>query len=162
MSTLYELSDELEMLREMCEDPDISPEVLADTMEAVEGELEVKAEGYAKVMKELDGQADILSREIERLQAKKRSIEGNSKRMKERLQDVMERNGKMKFKTDLFSFSVQNNPPSLKIDNPMEIPGRYLIPQPPKVDNVQIKADMKAGEQFDWCHLEQTRSLSIR
>lgn len=160
--TLYELSGELEMLREMAEDPDVDPQTLTDTMEAVEGELEVKAEGYAKVMKELDGQADILAREIERLQAKKEAIEGNSKRMKERLQEVMECNGKLKFKTDLLTFSIQNNPPSLKIDKPMEIPGRYLIPQPPKVDNTQIKADMKAGEQFDWCHLEQTRSLRIR
>jgi hypothetical protein len=48
MGTLYELKSEYIQLREMAGDPDISPEALRDTMDAINGELEDKADGYAK------------------------------------------------------------------------------------------------------------------
>ena len=49
MSTLYEIKDELqEIMLMMDEDPD--NEVIVDTLEALKGELEVKAEGYCKVI----------------------------------------------------------------------------------------------------------------
>ena len=47
MSTLYELTTQLQALLEMAEDPEIDAQVIADTMEGIEGELEVKADGYA-------------------------------------------------------------------------------------------------------------------
>ena len=160
--TLYELTDELEQLRLMAEDPDVSPDVLADTIEAVEGELEVKAEGYAKVMKELEAEAEILDKEAKRLTERKKHIENSVTKMKASLKEAMEKTGKMKFRTDLFSFGIQKNPPSLVVDVPMDgIPEDYLIPQPPKVDTTKAKADLKNGE-LDWCHLEQGTSLRIR
>ena len=43
--TLYELTDEFRQLLDMMEDPDIDPEVLNDTLEAVLGDIEYKADG---------------------------------------------------------------------------------------------------------------------
>ena len=53
MSSLYQLTEQYQELLSMALDPDVDPEALADTMEAIEGEFEDKADGYAKVMKEL-------------------------------------------------------------------------------------------------------------
>ena len=53
MSTLYQLTEAYQELLSMALDPDTDPEALADTMEAIEGEFEDKADGYAKVMKEM-------------------------------------------------------------------------------------------------------------
>lgn len=43
---LYELTGQFLILQQMLEDPDAEIDVIKDTMEAVEGEIEVKADGY--------------------------------------------------------------------------------------------------------------------
>lgn len=44
----------------------------------------------------------------------------------------MQLTGKTKFKTELFSFGIQKNPPAVVIDNEEDIPKEYYIPQDPK------------------------------
>ena len=55
MSTLYELGNEYEQLLMIAEDPDVDPQVLADTMEALEGEIEKKADGCARAFRKCEG-----------------------------------------------------------------------------------------------------------
>lgn len=160
--TIYELTQEYLQLLALAEDELTDPQTLDDTMEAISGEIEDKADGYAKVMLQLSAQSEGLAKEINRLTEKKRAIDNNSKQLKARLQQAMEATGKTKFKTDLFSFGIQKNPASLIIDDAEKIPEEFLIAQAPKVDNAGIKAALKAGQEFDWCHLTQTESLRIR
>lgn len=162
MSTLYELSEQYQELLSMALDPDVDPEALADTMEAIEGEIEAKADGYAKVMKELRAVADARKAEAKRLTDGAKSIEANIDRMKSALEAAMRLTGKTKFKTTLFSYGIQKNPPSLKIDMPDRVPEEFLIPQEPKVDSAAIKKELKEGVVYNWCHLEQSESLRIR
>jgi hypothetical protein len=161
MSTLYDLTAEFMQLLEMSQDPDVDPEMLADTMEAVEGELEVKADGYAKVIRELEGASSTVKAEMDRLVAKKKTIDNSISRIKKSLEESMIQTGKTKFKTDLFSFGIQKNPAALVIDQPEMIPSEYLIPQDPKVDNAGIKKLLKE-QNVEWAHLEQSESLRIR
>ena len=162
MSTLYELSEQYRELLSMALDPDVDQEALADTMEGLEGEIEAKADGYAKVMKELRVIADARKTEAKRLTDGAKSIEANIDRMKSVLETAMRATGKTKFRTTLFGYSIQKNPPSLKIDMPDRVPAEYLIPQEPKIDTVGIKKELKEGVVYDWCHLEQSESLRIR
>ena len=55
MANIYEIASDWFRVQDMMEDPELDPQTLADTLEAIEGELEVKAENYAKVMKNLEG-----------------------------------------------------------------------------------------------------------
>ena len=162
MSTLYELTEAYQELLSMALDPEIDPEALADTMEAIDGEIEVKADGYAKVMKELKAIADARKAEAKRLLDGAKSVEANIDRMKAALMTAMKLTGKTKFKTELFGYGIQKNPPALKIDMPDRVPEEFLIPQEPKVDSVAIKKELKEGVVYDWCHLEQSESLRIR
>ena len=162
MSTLYQLTEAYQELLSMALDPDTDPEALADTMEAIEGEFEVKADGYAKVMKELKAIADARKAEAKRLLDGAKSVEANIDRMKAALMTAMKLTGKTKFKTELFGYGIQKNPPALKIDMPDRVPEEFLIPQEPKVDSAAIKKELKEGTVFDWCHLEQSESLRIR
>lgn len=57
MATLYQLTDDYLTLLELAEDPDIDEQALKDTMEGIEGALEIKAEGYAKIIRMLEGDA---------------------------------------------------------------------------------------------------------
>jgi hypothetical protein len=162
MSTLYELTNDYLTLLDMAEDPDIDPQAFADTLEALGGELEMKADGYARVMKELEGRAATMRFESKRLENGYKTIERNIDRMKHALQDSMIATDKRKFKTDLFSFSIRKNPPSIVIDRETSIPPEFLIPQDPKIDKKAIKAAIDRGDDITFAHLEQGESLIIR
>lgn len=165
MSNIYELTQDFLTIQEMMEDPELDPQTLADTMEAVEGELEIKAESYAKIMKNLDGDVEALENEIRRLTSRKKSIEENIKRMKAALQGMMEVTGKTKFKTDLFSFGIQKNAPSVVIDveDVYDIPEDYLKYKAPEINKTAIKEAIQKGENLEGiAHLEQSHSLRIR
>lgn len=162
MATLYQLTDDYLTLLEMAEDPDIDEQAFMDTLEGIEGALEIKAEGYAKVIRTLEGDAAACDAESKRLRNKKQTIERNIDRMKKALQFAMESTGKTKFKTPLFSFNIQKNGYSVSILDESKIPDKYLIPQEPQVDKRAIVADLKGGEQYSWAELVQTKSLRIR
>ena len=164
MSTLYELTNEWMMLMEMAEDPDIEEDVFMDTLEGIEGEIEMKADGYAKVIRQLEHDAEACGVEAKRFTEKKKFLENKIDRMKKSLQGAMELTGKTKFKTELFSFNVQNNPASVIVEADIkDIPERYLKPVDPKIDKELMKKDLKAGANLDGvAHLVQTRGLRIK
>lgn len=163
MLTLYELTQEYMELLAMLEDPDTDEAVILDTLEGVGGELEEKADNYARVMRQMDADAAAIKVEEERLHNRRKSLENRSVWLKQRLQSVMEVTGKTKFKTELFSFGIQNNPASVVIDDEKMIPTEFLIPQAPKIDKTAIKDALKAGvDMAGIAHLEQTQSLRIR
>jgi len=161
--TLYELTNDYMNLLTLAEDGELDPEMLKDTLEGLEGAIEDKADGYAKVIAQLNSDIAGLDGEIERLQNRKAAIKSNADNMKRTLQRCMIESGKTKFKTAFFSFGIQKNAPSLKVDVDLAaVPAAYRIPQPDKIDNAGIKKALKDGARFDWCHLEQTESLRIR
>ena len=138
-----------------------------DTLEGIEGALEDKADNYAKCMRMLEADAKGIKAEEDRLSARRKTIENNIKRMKTTLQQSMEITGKIKFKTALFSFGIRNNKPSVVIDaaDVDDIPLEYLVVDP-KPDKTAIynalKDDPEREDLRGLCHLEASRSLSIR
>lgn len=159
---LYEITEDFERLREMALDPDVDPEAIRDTMEAIEADFEDKADGYAKVIRMLETDEDGLDAEIKRLQARKSAVSGNKGRIKEALEKAMRQTGKTKFKTLLFSFGIQKNPPSVAILKEDSVPIDYLVVPNPQPDKKRILAELKAGAKFDWAELRQTEALRIR
>ena len=111
--------------------------------------------------------ADIeaLRAEEMRLAARRKGLETRSSQLKDNLEANMRDMGKMKFKTALFSFNIQKNGglQPLVIDGLIEdIPGRFLIPQPPVPNNEAIRS-LLAEKQVEWAHLEpRGESLRIR
>lgn len=165
MSSLYELTEEYSAVLEMLYDPEVDEQTVLDTLEAISGEIEDKADNYAKLIKELSADAEKLKTEEDRLNARRRSLEAKADKLKKNLQANLEFIGKTKFKTALFSFSVSPNgglQPLMITANLDEIPGKYLIPQDPKPDNAKIR-ELLATKEVEWAHLEpRGKSLRIR
>lgn len=159
--TLYELTGQLLELLEMAEDKDTTPEALADTMEAIQMEMEEKADGYAKIIQTLQADASGLKEEIDRMDKRKKAIESNISRLKRSLQEAMAATGKTKFKTQLFSFSIQKNAPSLDVVDEGLVPEEYRIKQPDKIDKRGILAYIKEHGPTEWATIKQTESLRI-
>ena len=159
---LFEISNEYLAILQLAEDPDVDPEVLADTMEAIEADFEDKADAYAYILSTLKGDADTIDAELKRLKARKDTIENNADRLKKSLEEAMRVTGNTKFKTAMHSFGIQKNPQSVRLIDGAEVPAAYLIQQEPKIDKKAILADLKAGKKFDFAELQQTDGLRIR
>jgi len=65
-------------------------------------------------------------------------------------------------KGTLFTISIQNNPPSVNIQDDATVPEKYYIPQPPKLDKRALIEDLKAGAQYEGIELVQTKGVRIR
>lgn len=163
--TLYELTEDYMNLLAIAEDPDIDEQAFMDTLDGIEGAIEVKAENYAKIMRQLEADAAACDAESKRLKNKSKTIDNNIKRMKQALQYAMVATGKTKFKTALFSFGIQKNPASVVMDETYieNIPERFLIRKDPEINRKAIKDAINAGEDLEGlAHLEQTESLRIK
>lgn len=160
--TLYELTAEFRQLLEMAEEEMLDETALRDTLEAVGLEIEDKADGYAKIIQQLEADAAGVKAEIERLSQRKATFEKNAQRLKASLQEAMQATGKTKFKTALFSFGIQKNPASAEIPDDTAVPSWFKIPQPAKVDKREVIAYLKEHGDQPWATLKQTESLRIR
>ena len=162
MATLYELTAEYKELLEMAEEQNLTQADIKDTLEGMDYEFEDKADGYAKVLRSLDGK-EAISSEIKRLTEMKKVVANNKKAIKQNLENAMIETGKTKFKTTLFSFGIQKNPASVRIKDESLVPEEYRIKQPDKIDKKLLIKALKEGAVFtENIELVQTESLRIR
>lgn len=161
MAKLYEIVGEFKELLEMASEENMDQKLISDTLEGVEFEFEEKADGYAKVVKMLEGDVEAIDKEIKRLTEKKNTIKNNISGIKKNLENAMLITGKTKFKTLLFGYNIQKNPASVSIDDETLIPKDFWIEQEPKLDKKSLAAYLKENE-VSWAHLTQTESLRIR
>lgn len=163
MATLYELTGQYAELLELMEDPDVPEEAVQDTLEGLSGEIEEKADNYAKVMRQLQGETEAIEKEEERLNDRRDMLMHRIAVMKQNLMTAMQVTGKTKFKTTLFSFGIRKaGQKKLVIDHEDTVPDKYWV-QPPKViDRKMLKEDLTHGDMPGVAHLEQSEYLSIR
>ena len=162
MSSIYELTGEWLRAYDLIDAEEFDEDVLIETLEQIEEDIEDKADSYAKLMKNLTAEAEGLKKEEERLYARRKAKENAVSRMKKSLQDSMEATGKTKFKTELFSFNIQANQPSVILDKEVsELPEEFQKVTV-EANKTAIKEALKKGERFDFAHLEESASLRIR
>ncbi|HDT9015085.1 TPA: siphovirus Gp157 family protein [Listeria monocytogenes] len=159
MTTLYSIQDKYQQLLNLAEQLD--PELLKDTLESIDDELETKAENVAFVIKELEGQSLILEKETKRLAERKNTINNNVKRLKQSLFDAMITANKQKIKTNLFTLDIRKNPPSLIVEDESKLLN-YLIEQPKKLDKTKLGDDLKKGIEVPGAKIIQTERLQIK
>lgn len=109
MSSLYEVTGNILALQELLESPLDDEEVLKDTLEAVQGEYEIKLEAYCKVIKNLEADMEALKNEAKRLTDKRKTLENNVDRLKKAMFDSMKATNTPKVKGQLFTVAIQKN-----------------------------------------------------
>lgn len=165
MLKLYELTEQYDEVMDLLYDDETDEQTILDTLESIEGEIEDKADGYAKIIKTMAAEAEAIKSEEYRLHRRRMTLENRAKWMKDTLQANLEFIGKTKFKTKLFSFSVVPNggtQPLAVTDNLGNIPNKYLIFPDPVVDKDAVRELLKEKE-VDWAHFEPMgKHLNIR
>lgn len=166
MSNLYNLTADYKELLNLLYDPESNQQSIIDTLDAIEGAIEEKADGYAMVIKTIDADIAGIDAEIKRLQARKQVLDNRKGWLKSNLQESMQALGKTKFKTALFSFGIQKNGGKRAVildcsvnDLPPELQKVTLEPNKEAIRNLLEK---QGAEDNQYAHLApQGESLRI-
>lgn len=161
MASLYELTGEYLELLEMLEDPECDAEAVKAAMEALDGSLESKFEGYMRVMRNVEGELLAIDTEIKRLQEKKKARTAAVDRIRDQIMTSMEATGKTKIKGSLFSatLSTRKNG-TLVIDDEDEIPDQFWAVKK-EVKRGELKKFLLTTPSCEYAHLEDSKTLRL-
>lgn len=153
MASLYELTGELLELQSMASDPDTDPQALADTLEGVQYEFEQKAEGYCKVIKQLESDAKAYKDAADGFKRKQEACENSVKRMKEAVKQAMIQTGhddKVGLVAGLFKLKVAGNGGVKPLNITGEVPKEF-IKMVPQNDTEAIRKFLESLDENDSC-----------
>ena len=155
MATLFEITNEFERFYQMVIDEEMSDDAFEDTLACIMDELEVKASGYANVIKQVEmeaEQAEILEKEFKR---KKEIRKTRVKRLKEAICTAMQIAKVNDLNAGKFSFHLKKNGglEPLVIDKPEDVPDTLKVIKVEN-DNAKIREYLK-DHDVDWGHLEE-------
>lgn len=160
-NSLYELTEAWKSIQALVDDEEIPFEQLQSAIENIDQALEEKADGYAKIIRMLEGEIAAIKAEETRLSGMRKAKENRIASLKKSLEEAMITTGKKKIKTTLFGFNVQRNPPSVSVQDEDKIPEEYWRVQR-SLDRREILADLRDGKEIPGAEIVSTESLRIR
>lgn len=165
---LYELTAQYRSLEELESSDDLPPEVIRDTLEGLEGQLQDKATNVALFIRNLESAADAIDAAANTMRLRGERLRKRAQSLNEYLLFNMIGAGITKIESPFFTLQVKTNPPTVVIDMEGAIPPEYMTtpapapPPPPRPDKSAIARAFKAGEEVPGCHLEQRQRLEIK
>jgi hypothetical protein len=166
--TLFQIAHEYRQITDVLTDAGCDEQTLTDTLEGEAWPLELKAQNYGFVIRNLQATAASI-KDAEKLMADRRkSIERRADALLERLKTGLEIAGVIKLDCPHFALTIKKNPPSVNIWDEKQIPARFMrIPPPPPPpapapDKAAIKDAIKAGEDVPGAIMAQGTRLEIK
>lgn len=168
--TLYELSDDylaaLQTLESLAESGQLSPEVVADTIEGLSGDLEVKAKNVIGYVKSLEAESDAISNAIDGMQKRMLALDKKAEWMREYVKSAMERTGITEIKSPYFVIKLKDNPGKVIIDCEAGLPDYCWreVPATREPDKKAIKAKLDEGDKTvsAAAHIEKGKRLEVK
>lgn len=163
--TLYEISHDYRAAVEKLADLDLDEQTVADTLESIGGELQVKSVAVAAFIRNLESSANAIREAETHMAARRKAIENRAARVKDYLLANMMVAGVQKIECPYFKLAVRENPPAVEIFEPGLIPAQYMKqpePPPPAPDKKAIAAAIKDGADVPGCVLTRGVRLDIR
>lgn len=154
MSTLYEITNDLETLYEMATDPECDPQALSDTIEGVMGMLQDKAASCVHVIKQLEMEQEKAEAVSKDFANKAKLRENNLKRIKEAIMSTMDRLELKELEAGDYTIKIQKNGgiEPFVLDHPEEVPDS-LTKVTIEPDNKKIREFLKDNDA-SWGHLK--------
>lgn len=168
--TLYEITDDylaaLQTLESLAETGQLSPDVVADTIEGLSGDLEVKAKNVIGYAKSLEAESDAIQNAIDGMQKRMLALDKKAEWMREYVKDAMERTGITEIKSPYFVIKLKDNPGKVIVDCEAGLPDDCWreIPATREPDKKAIKAKLEAGDvSVNACaHIEKGKRLDVK
>jgi hypothetical protein len=166
MSTaLYVLANDYIAAAQTLADLEMDPQTVADTLEGLSGDLEVKATNVAMFVRNLEASAEQIKAAESAMATRRKAIESRAESVRGYLKMQMERTGITKIECAYFKLAIRENPPAVVIDAESQIPAEFLKtpePPPPSLDRKAIAAAIKAGREVTGAHMERATRLEIK
>lgn len=160
---LYEIAQNYKNLLELLDDETIPAEVVAQALQEVGDELEVKADNVVKFIKTLEHEVEAYKAEEKRLATNRKAIETKIETMKAYLLTNMQSTGKKEITTPLFKLKIAKTPASVKITDELAIPQRFIKENITyTISKTDIKEALKNGEIVEGATLEAGERLNIK
>lgn len=165
LPALYELAHEYRATAEQLADLDLDEQTIADTLESIGGDLEVKATNVAMFAMNMEATAAAIKDAEAKMAARRKAIENRAGRLRAYLLDNMLMAGIKKVEGPYLKLAVRDNPPSVVIDAADLIPAEYMRqpdPPPPSPDKKAIADAIKSGVEVPGAHVQRGVRLEIK
>ena len=165
MSALYELAAEYRADCEKLADMDLDEQTLADTLEGLSGELEVKAQNVIMFTRNLEATAAAIKEAEAQMAARRKALENRAAGLRRYVLENMQFAGIQKIECPFFKLSIRDNPAAVEIYEPGLIPAQFMKqpePPPPSPDKTAIKAAIAAGAEVPGAKLTRGIRLEVK
>lgn len=166
--TLYKVADEyLEALAGLAARDDLPADVVADTLDAMRGDLEVKATSVAAYVRNVEDEALLLGARAKELQARAKRAQTIADGLRAYLAVQLMRAGVKEAKHGDMRVTLVANPPAVQIEDELALPPEYLrVPEPPPPppaapDKKAIADALKAGTEVPGALLLKSYRVKI-
>lgn len=167
---LMDLVGQWGQVQAMLEDPEMDEQTIMDTLEGIEGEIEIKSNGYGSVIRSLEyekaalkGRKDYLKGILDDISKAEKHLDSRIEWMKARLMEAMIATGKDEegIQTDKFTFKIKKAGGQQKLEKTGEVPDSFkkIIYED---DDARIREYLKENT-CEWARLlPRTRYLDIK
>lgn len=167
MLKLYEITENYLKALDLFTDPDadIPAEAVADTLEAIEGEFEIKAVQVAAFARQMEAEAEAIKQAEERMEKRRKALEARARWLRDYVKIGMETMGQKKFSSPWFVLTIAKNPPALDVYNEGAIPGEFKRTETVTteyIDKAAIKNALGLGRVIPGARLTNGTRLAIR
>ncbi|MHA7847272.1 siphovirus Gp157 family protein [Serratia sp. D1N4] len=163
--TAIALASDYAKLQELVETSDeLTPEMIADTLEGIEGALGDKLDAAYTYVRNLEGLAKTVDEEVKRLADRKKSFENRAKSIRQYVLMCLLASGQDKLKTVANTFTARKGSVSVVIDNADLLPDDLVTVQTLVApDKKAIKEAIENGVDVKGAHIEiGERTLQVR
>lgn len=164
MTALYELARQYHDDAAKLEDLDLDPQTVADTLEGMGGELEVKAVNVIYFCQNLAATAAAIKEAETKMAARRKALENRAEALKKYVFDNMKFAGISKIECPHFKLSIRDNPASVDVFDQAQLPADYLreVPATYTPDKTLIGKALKDGFDVPGAKLVHGQRLDIK
>lgn len=165
MRPLYQLVEQHRELERLADAEDLDEETVRNTLDALEGEIQVKAQSVAAMTLNVEAWAQAADDAAKRISERAARARRRAAWLRDYLRANMQGAGLTKIESPEFTVAIRKNPASVQIADGIILPAKFMVqpePPPPRPDKRAILDALKAGEQIEGCQLVQGERLEIK
>lgn len=170
MPSLYEINQTRKEFLDKIAAGDIPEEAISDTLEALDGEFDEKADDTACYVKQLLSDAQAIKEEAANLNERATAKAHKADRLMDYLYQQFIARGKDKLETTRNVLKIRKNPPTVQIDDEAAFIGwaqtnkkiNLLTIHDPTVNKTAVKNALKAGEEIQHAQLVSGEKLTLK
>jgi len=162
---LYDIASEFKHVQQLVDDGELTAEMVADTLDAIGAEFDIKARNCMMIVAQLDSECAGFDVQIERLKALKSTADKNRDCLAEYVKNGMLTIGKDKIDLGLFKLSIRAATKQLpEIINESILSDEFfvIIPETKRIDRRALLAKIKINPIAGIELVDSKRSLTIK